>query len=47
MRAKKAAGGIERFPGGRKAGARWITPRMWERQEMETTQALEPPPLLP
>jgi hypothetical protein len=47
MRAKKAAGGIERFPGGRKAGAWWITPRMWERQEMETTQALEPPPLLP
>jgi hypothetical protein len=47
MRAEKAAGEIERFPGGRKSGARWITLRMWERQQMETTQALEPPPLLP
>jgi hypothetical protein len=29
MRAKKAAGKIERFPGGRKSGAGWVTPRMW------------------
>jgi hypothetical protein len=26
-RARKAAGEIERFPGGRKAGAGWVTPR--------------------
>jgi hypothetical protein len=51
MRAKKAAGEIERFPGGRKSGPRWVTPRMWEQREMETMQrlraereALEPPP---
>ena len=50
MRAKKAAGEIDRFPGGRKAGPRWVTPRMWERQ-LETMQrlraereALEPRP---
>jgi hypothetical protein len=50
-RAKKAAGEIERFPGGRKSGPRWVTPRMWERRQMETMQrlraereALEPPP---
>src|SRR6516162_7578582 len=30
-RAKKAAGEIDRFPGGRKSGPRWVTPRMWER----------------
>ena len=29
MHAKKAAGEIERFPGGRKSGPRWVTPRMW------------------
>jgi hypothetical protein len=51
MRAKKAAGEIERFPGGRKSGPRWVTPRMWEQRQMETMQrlraerdALEPPP---
>jgi hypothetical protein len=50
-RAKKAAGEIDRFPGGRKSGPRWVTPRMWERRQMETMQrlraerdALEPPP---
>jgi hypothetical protein len=50
MRAKKAAGEIERFPGGRKAGSGWVMPRMWETQQMETMQrigaereALEPP----
>jgi hypothetical protein len=50
MRAKKAAGEIERFPYGRKSGPRWVTPRMWERRQMETMQrlraereALEPP----
>ena len=49
-RAKKAAGEIDRFPGGRKSGARWVTPRMWEKRQMETMQrlraereALEPP----
>jgi hypothetical protein len=54
MRAKKAAGEIERFPGGRKSGPRWVTPRMWERRQMETMQrlraereALEPPPPRP
>jgi hypothetical protein len=51
MRAKKAAGEIERFPGGRKSGPRWVTPRMWEQRQMETMQrlraeldAVEPPP---
>jgi hypothetical protein len=51
MRAKKALGEIDRFPGGRKPGAGWVTPRMWERRQMETMQrlraqreALEPPP---
>jgi hypothetical protein len=50
-RAKKAAGEIDRFPGGRKSGPRWVTPRMWERRQIETMQrlraereALEPPP---
>jgi hypothetical protein len=51
MRAKKTAGEIDRFPGGRKSGPRWVTPRMWERRQMETMrrlraerEALEPPP---
>jgi hypothetical protein len=51
MRAKKAAGEIKRFPGGRTSGAGWVTPRMWEKRQMETMQrlraerdALEPPP---
>jgi hypothetical protein len=51
MRAKKAAGEIERFPGGRKSGPGWVTPRMWEMRQLETMQrvraareALQPPP---
>jgi hypothetical protein len=51
MRAKKVAGEIDRFPGGRKSGPRWVTARMWEKRQMETMQrlrserdALEPPP---
>jgi hypothetical protein len=51
MLAKKAAGEIDRFPGGRKSGPRWVTRRMWEQRQMETMQrlraerdALEPPP---
>src|SRR5215831_2206838 len=54
MRAKKAAGEIERFPGGRKSGARWITPRMRELREIEAMRrvqdapdALRPPPAPP
>jgi hypothetical protein len=50
MRAKKAAGEIDRFPGGRKSGARWVTLRMWEQRQIEMMQrlraareALEPP----
>jgi hypothetical protein len=37
MRAKKKAGLIARFPGGRKSGDQWVTPRMRQR-EMETTR---------
>jgi hypothetical protein len=37
MRAKKRAGLIARFPGGRKPGDRWVTPRMRQR-EMESTR---------
>jgi hypothetical protein len=51
MRAKKAAGEIDRFPGGRKSGAGWVTPRMWEERQIEMMQRLraareaaEPPP---
>ena len=51
MLAKKAAGEIDRFPGGRKSGPRWVTPRMWEKRQIATMQrlraereALEPPP---
>jgi hypothetical protein len=51
MHATKAAGEIERFPGGRKSGARWVTPRMWEKRQIATMQrlraereALEPRP---
>jgi hypothetical protein len=50
MRAK-AAGQIDRFPGGRKSGTAWVTPRMWEQRQIERMQrlraareALEPPP---
>jgi hypothetical protein len=32
MRAKKKAGLIHRFPGGRKSGYRWVTPRMRQRE---------------
>jgi hypothetical protein len=39
-RAKKAAGEIERFPGGRKAGSGWLTPRMWEMRQIERMQRL-------
>jgi hypothetical protein len=35
MHAKKAAGEIKRFPGGRKAGPGWVTPRMWEERAIE------------
>jgi hypothetical protein len=51
MHAKKAAGEIDRFPGGRKSGAGWVTPRMWEERQIATMQRLraarearEPPP---
>jgi hypothetical protein len=37
-RAKKAAGEIERFPGGRKSGSRWFTPRMREKRAMAEMQ---------
>jgi hypothetical protein len=37
MREKKKAGLITRFPGGRKPGDQWVTPRMRQR-EMETTR---------
>jgi hypothetical protein len=54
MRAKIASGAIERFPGGRKPGAEWVTSRMWEMRQMETMQrlraareALQPPPPAP
>src|SRR6516165_6963332 len=50
-RTAKALGKIDRFPGGRKSGPRWVTPRMRERRQMETMQrlraereALEPRP---
>ena len=36
MRAKKKAGLLARFPGGRKPGEQWVTPRM--RREMESTR---------
>jgi hypothetical protein len=38
MRAKKKAGLLARFPGGRKPGDGWVTPRMRQR-EMETLRA--------
>jgi hypothetical protein len=40
-RAKKAAGEIDRFPGGRKSGARWITPRMRELREIEAMRRVQ------
>jgi hypothetical protein len=33
-RVKKAAGLIKRFPGGRKSGSAWVTPRMREREHL-------------
>jgi hypothetical protein len=51
MRVKKVTGEIDRFPGGRKSGPGWVTPRMWEQRQIERMQrlraareALEPPP---
>jgi hypothetical protein len=51
MRAKKASGQINRFPGGRKSGDGWVTPRMLEERQLEIMQRLraarearEPPP---
>ncbi|HVI85823.1 MAG TPA: hypothetical protein VNA86_10930, partial [bacterium] len=41
MRAKKAAGEIDRFPGGRRSGARWITPRMRELREIEAMRRVQ------
>jgi hypothetical protein len=41
MRAKKAAGEIKRFPGGRKSGARWITPRMRELRQIEAMRRVQ------
>jgi hypothetical protein len=41
MRAKKAAGEIDRFPGGRKSGARWVTPRMRELREIEAMRRVQ------
>jgi hypothetical protein len=38
MHAKKAAGEIKRFPGGRKSGSGWITPRMREERATEALQ---------
>jgi hypothetical protein len=40
MRAKKAAGQIERFPGGRKSGPGWVTSRMLEKRQAEMMQGL-------
>ena len=40
-RSKKAAGEIERFPRGRKSGARWITPRMRELREIEAMRRVQ------
>ena len=41
MHAKKAAGEIERFPGGRKSGGHWITPRMRELREIEAMRRVQ------
>lgn len=38
MRAKKAAGLIARFPGGRKSGPEWFTFRMRQRQALRELQ---------
>jgi hypothetical protein len=41
MHEKKAAGAIKRFPGGRKSGGRWITPRMQELREIEAMRRVQ------
>ena len=41
MRVKKAAGEIDRFPGGRKSGPRWVTPRMRELREIEAMRRVQ------
>jgi hypothetical protein len=41
MHAKKAAGEIKRFPGGRKSGGRWLTPRMRELREIEAMRRVQ------
>jgi hypothetical protein len=41
MHAKKAAGEIARFPGGRKSGSGWITPRMRELREIEAMRQVQ------
>jgi hypothetical protein len=40
-RAAKALGEIKRFPGGRKSGPRWITPRMRELREIEAMRRVQ------
>jgi hypothetical protein len=40
-RAKKATGEVERFPGGRKSGPRWVTPRMRELREIEAMRRVQ------
>jgi hypothetical protein len=39
MRAKKAAGEIDRFPGGRKSGPGWIMARMWAKRQLAAAEA--------
>jgi hypothetical protein len=41
MRAAKTAGEIKKFPCGRKRGARWVTPRMRLKQEVERRRAVQ------
>ena len=40
-RAAKALGEIDRFPGGRKSGPRWVTPRMRELREIEAMRRVQ------
>jgi hypothetical protein len=40
-RAKKALGEIDRFPDGRKSGARWVTSRMRELREIEAMRRVQ------
>jgi hypothetical protein len=46
-RAEKAAGLIVRFPGGRKSGSAWVTPRMQERKHLREIQELRAASALP